>query len=159
VSAWRDWANHHEYKTTLGQEFRGTGLNAFLALNFPEYYNVSTYRTNPPVDVYKGNIINYDVHTDPMPMEPGSIEATWTLPAGATSVDWCRTDVTSLMPNRHRLAQESDWRIYMFRAGDVPSINITGLVPSGWYWVRTAFVQYDGQTAVPLVGQAMAQAS
>ena len=159
VAAWRDWGNSHEYVTALGQKFRGTGLNAFLELNFPQYYNVETYATSPPSVAYKGNITNFDVHTDPSPEEPGSIECTWTLPVGAVSTDWTRIDVTSQMPNRHRLAQASDWRIYAFRAGNIPSINMTGLVPSGWYWVRGVYTMQDGQRGVWQVGQAQAQAA
>jgi len=143
VSAWRDWANGHEYKTSLGQEFRGTGLNAFVELNSPIEAWGGTFKTSPPVDVYESGFGAFLADTGAG--GAGTMDLTWDVPAGATANDKVRVDVTSAMPNEHRLPQKSDWRVNQYVNGSLTGVQLTGLTPDAWYWTRGRWYQEDGQ--------------
>lgn len=154
VAAWRDWANSHEYVTALGQKFRGTGLNAYLELNFPLVYNSVAAKASPPTVALKPGFAGFAAVTGSA--VNGEIACSWTKATGSDADDWYRLDITSQMPNEHRLAQASDWRIAQFVTGTAATQSIVDLVPDGWYWVRCRFVQDDGQSSGIMVAQAQA---
>ena len=155
VQAWRDYADAHPLSNEFGK-FRATGLNWFLKLNSALLAAGESQVDTPPTTAFKGNITEY---TAIKGASAGIIHCEWTLPAGAVASDKIRVDVTSMMPNEHRLPQNSDWRVYEYQDGDELESNITDLVPNAWYYTRACFVQADGRMGLWQIAQSQAKES
>jgi hypothetical protein len=155
VQAWRDYADAHPLSNEFGN-FRATGLNWFLKLNAGLLAAGESQVDVPPTVAFKGNISAY---TAVKGASAGIIHCAWTLPAGAAAADKVRVDVTSMMPNQHRVAQNSDWRVYEYQDGNEVESNIPYLVPNGWYWTRAVFMQADGRMGLWQMAQSQAKES
>jgi hypothetical protein len=123
-------------------EFRATGFNWFLKLNFNRIYGGATLETTPPTVPFNGNV--FDVEATPT-SDDGRILVEWGYPNAPIYDAWIRVDVSSAMPNEHRVADAGEWRVYEYVTSNWMQKEVTGLVPNAWYWIRVAFIQNDGR--------------
>lgn len=144
ATSWNDYAGAHPRRNAFG-EFKGSGINAYVELNFNRAYQSVASSATPPTAAFKGNVTGL---TDAGTGGSGEVEITWTdVPTGAAG-DTIRVDISRQMRSNHEVLGDSDFRIFDYIADGVETATIPGLVPSGYYTVRVRFVQVDGRAGV-----------
>jgi len=149
---WNEFASGRPRRTAFG-EFKPSGMNEYVSLNFNRAYNAQASNVAPPTAAFKGNCTTL---ASVGGGAAGEVDMTWVLPAGAAAADWVRIDVSRQMSSPHEALTESDWRISAYIAGNLALHTITGLVSGGFYNTRIRFVQTDGRSGVPITDLATA---
>jgi hypothetical protein len=134
---WRDWASLHPVKDVFGVDFLLSGANWFigltsnvLAISHPQINTAPT--ANAP-----GQLAAWAVTSTVQ----GTIAVAYTAPGGT---DHSEIQITARIP-LGRIAQENQYRNYIYNEPATAANSITGKIPTAKYYVRGRKIGIDGQ--------------
>lgn len=154
AAAWNQFAAGRPKTNVFGQYF-ASGFNAYQELNFFRLDQSIAASDDPPTTAFLGNLSGVTVAAG---SGSGEIDVAWTAPVGSSPSDVADIWITGVMPNGNRQPQETDYRHNQYVLATTETVTLSGLVPSGYYWVKARFVQADGRAGLFTQGQAAAHA-